>query len=578
MTKVLSIISTYQTPHFEDLVYIEQILNDGSEVEIIDIAHNAPLRIDLPIDDKLRISMSKLYHNLIKKSFIKIYLRFIKKIVINTFKPNYNIGTLVQILNWDDLLNAYLSFWYVKRNTVGLEIDTDQLCEFYQLLVYSANIVENVKKKYSLDDKIIIFNARLPLEYFLHKGLEKAGFNNIHFLELSQYNQRILLRKDSPHDLKSFKNEIVELIETKSDNFIEDKFYELTKSLRADYLPLNNKEQNLVIIFTSSLDEFFFKFADVPNIFHIITILIEKLTDVGYNVVIRVHPITHMKSIENKISWMVLKHKYPDHVILWDEPVDSFDIIHKAAGVITFGSSLSAYAAAVGKSVIVLGDNTLYSNLSAVKSITYENFFCDNMSDLSYIKEVLNSETESSHEEQIEAKAAFIFERYLGFERNHRLLGKNIEKNVTIFKPDFTNLRLSNKDFELFDKFLRIYKLMLDYIELQKTLFAQNMDLHFLLEFSEESKIDIQFVSSSLPGKSPFDSCRNVIEYLNHAHEDVLDIRSVPLDFFCVEPKDLLTLAYESWSFPKRYFHKAAFYEAFYYWKKKYQIKMEQPR
>ena len=59
MNRCISILTTYQTPHFEDMLNVEKYLTGYENYIVIDVASNSPVRIDLSFHDSFIQKISK---------------------------------------------------------------------------------------------------------------------------------------------------------------------------------------------------------------------------------------------------------------------------------------------------------------------------------------------------------------------------------------------------------------------------------------------------------------------------------------------------------------------------------------
>lgn len=273
--KPICLITTCQRPHLADYFLVGKYLNLDIDPVFIDLTASAPFRIDLPVGDNLKTTVSKLIRNSLVGRI---------KIIIQKQKFNF-----LSICQWDggdrllddDELNVifatYRSFYINKFLRGCIEFNPKLFNKLKQLYVFTRQVAHRISTQFDTETPIFLFNGRLPCEYFMLVHLKHYGFKNFIFLETNQFTNCSIIRDRPIHDLESYEREIKEYL-VKNDNVFLFNQAGLLIAKWKNLFSSSNQENmfdtvkidsNTVVFFQGSIDEYSFFYDDFPNqLFH----------------------------------------------------------------------------------------------------------------------------------------------------------------------------------------------------------------------------------------------------------------------------------------------------------------------
>lgn len=518
MSKCISILTTFQTPHFEDMLNVEKYQIGYEKYIVLDVASGSPIRIDLSFHDSFINKISKFYrNNILKKIFGNE-----KKIQV-LFK---NCTSNKITIDFDTLIGLYQSFIYKKKSSCNVNFSSSDIKKFIELSKYVDRILQYIIDNYSPNDTFIIFNGRLPLEFLIKKKLIESGYKNIKNLETNEYVNNLIIRDSDIHDLKSYSKEAVDFLCTYSNDYIDNLFAKTSLRLSNNFEKnkSNNKTINTILIFTSSFDEHVFYYDKTVNQQMIIRYLLENLS-IKYNIIIRIHPLTANKDISDKLLWYKLYLDYPSNVILWYDHRSSFELIDESEYVITFGSSLSAYCGAINKNILVVGSQNIYVDMNIIPVVSEEEII-NSISDQTGFNNFISLFNKSINNRL--CRAVFLYEKHMGYPRVHKLIGKNIHSTEIIFKKDYIKYENFKILFNNYDDICLYIKMINDYVLKNINYIKLNFGNFFKFNIVDNGQLSITFSSSSNDKFKSFDTVSNLIDLYQDFNFNP-NIRSIPI-------------------------------------------------
>ncbi len=406
--KILVISFSGMTPHLEASIEISLRLSESNVVSYVHLGKyvsraslystnilkrkfQLPLRVNraekyLIKESNQRIKILKTQK--IVNSIKKIYQEFDKdnfSSKINNLEElkkleykNYNIG-----IGISSTLITYLS----NSNPFPLrESEKKECIEQINSSIKSILFAENIldKDKY---DCIVILNGRLSCENAIKQVAYKKQLE-VYFHESAFINTRYFFENYMPHNFKERKKEMARMNKevdpniitslgnnffirkTKGEGIYEESYTKNHKpclSLLLNNLINKKRSENKKIIsyFTSSDDEYEaiegskLRYKDWGSQGIAIRIISEIVKDLGYYMIVRVHPNLTNKHESEKNRWMQHKEFIQKNGFYWidqDDTNSSYKLIEASDLIITSGSTIGLESIYLGKPSITIAE------------------------------------------------------------------------------------------------------------------------------------------------------------------------------------------------------------------------------
>lgn len=435
--------SSLQTPAPE--ISINYFLKNRKKFEkiyFVESFNNSPLRIDLTF---IHGSFRKLVSSIIRNGPLKYFKykhninKILKKYVIDysVFKKNKHIKKKELEFNFDYEEFKILKKYFCQFSGFSFlrKLNKKKVNIFLATIDWSKkNTLEFLKNK-KIDSKntlFLIHNGYHPIEYGIKNALKK--FNCL-YTETNTYVKTYLIRKNGFHDLETFDKEILEFYNNIKINQKENLILKKSKEIMnfKGNNDLNIKMfKNRILFLTSSINEFDYTYDKPTNQLKIILKLLESEEfSKNHELIVRVHPNTRSYSNENQNVWKILKEKYPDNIILFDEQKNTYDLIKSSSVTMSIGSVTGLEGILMDRPHIMFGYQSMWSKIKVAKILN------ENSSVKNIIKNInLLKIKNVTYEQKLKAACSYIYEYCYGDKFLYPLWSKfpyHLNQNQKIF-------------------------------------------------------------------------------------------------------------------------------------------------
>ena len=432
MARCIVLITTYQTPHLEDLINFDKLQPGYDEYVFVNMVPHLPFRNDLTPRStvSLRMILSRIFWNFfvkqtalwasgVKKKFWKF-----RKSDVQSTDPKY-------LLSEDEAYRIAQSFVVNEVRNSSFNVADPLRVPLTHLQIFLEKFICYMYSALAItsDDQLVIFNGRLPTEAMSIALMEKyVPDAKWAFIEVNQFVNKAVIRHKPIHDLASYDLEIMDYAESKTFDQLRQITDEIITSQQRNAKQeqmFQKQKTNLITFFTSSIDEYLFYYENPVNQVWLIGEFKKLCAELDVQFVVRVHPNTIAKSKETANYWRLIKKQHPKIIINFDERVSSYELIEKSLFTISIGSSVAAQSVLLNVPHLLIGTQSYYHHIpgfvkteaeDAVKTarrlITDPEFYALQKAEL--------SKPETRHL----VASSLQFERAYGYERSYRLWGK----------------------------------------------------------------------------------------------------------------------------------------------------------
>ena len=333
-------------------------------------------KIEIINPKKISNKINKIYKKFDQKKFSEKILNLddLKKLEYKKYKIGIGVGST--IITYLRNSNPF------PLNDLEKKECLEQINSSIKSILFAENILDNDKY-----DSIVILNGRLSCENAVKQVAYKKGLE-VYFHESAFINTRYFFEKYMPHNFKERKKEMSRMNKevnpmiisslgndffrrkTKGEGVYEESYtknHNHLLSTELNHIINKNKTANKKIIsfFTSSDDEYEaiegsnLRFKEWINQGIAIRMISQIVKDLGYYMIVRVHPNLTNKHQAEKIRWMKHKEFIQENGFYWineDNPESSYKLIEKSDLIITSGSTIGLEAIYLGKPSITIAE------------------------------------------------------------------------------------------------------------------------------------------------------------------------------------------------------------------------------
>lgn len=440
MSRCIIIITTYQTPHLEDLLNFEKLRTGFDEYIYVNLVPNLFFRNDLTPRRTVpfRLTLSRIFWNFAVKEVMLRLSGALGKLRHYRTKDFVDIVPS-HILSYDDAYRIAQSFYVNETQASGFNACQDERISLDKNAVIIEKFIHKLNDDLALsnDDTVAIFNGRLPNEA-MSLALLRAYVPdlNVIYLEVNQFDNYAVVLDYPIHDLAEYDGEIRRFARENNPAILKDECDLIIENQRRNWLskqaeagdlaPQNSVDMPVqVVFFTSSLDEYAFYYEQPINQVSMAIALNELFKTLGVVFKVRVHPNTASKSMGSQRYWTLLKKYYPDMVLNFDEDVSSYKLVADSKFTISVGSSLAAQSVLLGCPHMLLGNQSYYDKLDGFIKTSADDYLAEAealiTSPQRYEKALVDIRDESVLNL---VRASLLFERHYGLPHTFPLWGK----------------------------------------------------------------------------------------------------------------------------------------------------------
>jgi hypothetical protein len=396
---LIVLLTTLQSPHLEySLKFIEDHKNSYEKILVINLITCKLYQHELTWRNYagIRLNISRVIRNsVLKKIYLILRLRKYDAINYCYIHKNKNILSEEQIFS---IIKTYTSIEYQNPSIVH----NQTVKKVLETITKVSNFMDDVlsKNKISIDSDILIFNGRLPIEHTSLLVFSKYNYSNFIYHECNSYKKLVFHQRESIHRPDLIGDILSLYFKSNKDNAIK-----LLRSYEDESL----YEKKFITFYTSSNDEFAFKYKYPVNQARVIYTLINDFDKLNlpYILKIRVHPRVKNKSKYTRNYYNRLKALYPDIIINYDDETSSNFLCLSSRLTISIGSSMAAESTMMNIPHILIGNQSYYVNMSGYIK-------CDERNLISKIKYYANNSYNISINDRLMAASTILYDRNIG--------------------------------------------------------------------------------------------------------------------------------------------------------------------